>query len=365
MAKITLEEFFSGGKTKVIECTTKEQSDAVRRAFHDFGKTWGSGASFLDTDYWGSGDTYVFYSNHCLYDRCKPDPSYVAYSVDDIVELASYLAPEPESEPDPNQLRVLLRNDYQWHDAKWDGKTKLLSIGKNRLNTTDIISVENDPRTKYLQCTKCNSIIKNTKKAISEHIQLKSNSKTCLMCPYLRSSNEDILKESWVKNDDGTYTRVKKTVCSLGCGNSWGHPSIDSNDARLACMYRRCDANTLVPIDDFFIKYPGAFDDMATVDALDKSKWQLYCKHYNDYIEFNWKGRYNISVYTTNLGIIDYIKCNYRNKTYYIVYSKKYDKMFAIDYGAYKELTANNSDFSIQYYNELRKIMKDIYKGEN
>ena len=129
-------------------------------------------------------------------------------------------------------------------------------------------------------------------------------------------------------------------------------------------MYKRCDANTLVPVDDFFIKYPGAFDDMATVDALDKSKWQLYYKHYNDYIEFNWKGRYNISVYTTNLGIIDYFRCNYRNKSIQIVYSKKYDKMFMFDYGTYKELT-ESSGFSTQYYNELLKIMKDIYKGEN
>lgn len=361
MSKITLEEFFNQDTSKVIECFSREQSDAVRQAFHAIGKCWSSGDSFLETDYWRAEDAYMFYSNHCLYDRSQPGATYIVYSLDDIVELSSV----PEAEPDPHQLRVLLRNDYKWHDAHWDGQTKLLSIGKNRLNTTDIISVENDPRTKYVQCKKCERIIKNTKKAISEHIQLKSNSKACLMCHNLRSSNENTLKESLVKNDDGTYTRVKKTVCSLGCGNSWGRPSIDSDDARSVCMYRRCDANTLVPIDDFFIKYPGAFDDMATVDALDKSKWQLYCKHYNDYIEFNWKGRYNISVYTTNLGIIDYIKCNYRNKTYYIVYSKKYDKMFAFDYGAYKELTANNSYFSTQYYNELLKIMKDIYKGEN
>lgn len=362
MPKITLEEFFSGGK-KAINCYTREQSEVIRHAFNAMGKTWSSGDSYLERDYWSSTDTYRHYTNNGCTGTSTEISGYVMYEFDDIVEFSSESIPEPE--PDPNQLRVLLRNDYKWHDAKWDGKTKLLSIGKNRLNTTDIISVENDPRTKYLQCTKCNSIIKNTKKAISEHIQLKSNSKTCLICQYLRSSNEDILKESWVKNDDGTYTRVKKTVCSLTCGNSWGRPSIDSNDARLACMYRRCDNNTLAPVDDFFIKYPGAFDDMATIDALDKSKWHLYYKSSDDYIEFTWKGRYNLSVYTTSLGIIDYMRCNYRNKSYIIVYSKKYDKMFAIDYGEYRELTANNSDFSTQYYNELLKIMKDIYKGEN
>ena len=365
MPKITLEEFFTKGrKTKIIECYTKEQSDVIRQAFYDFGKRWSSGSSYLELDYWEEDTEYMYYTNTCMRSNIKPgENEYETYSFDDIVELSS--KPTFESEPDPNQLRVLLRNDYKWHDAHWDGQTKLLSVGRNRLNTTDIISVENDPRIKYVQCTKCNSIIKNTKKAINEHAQLKSSSKTCLKCKNLRFDDATTLKESFIKNDDGTYTRVNKIVCELKCNNSWGRPNIDSNEARGICMYRRCGTDTVKPVDDFFIKYPGAFDDMATVDALDKSKWQFYYKSSDDCIEFAWKGRYNLSVYTTSLGIINSMRCNYRNKSYIIVYSKKYDKMFAIDYGEYRELTANNSDFSTQYYNDLLKIMKDIYKGEN
>ena len=360
MPKITLEEFFNQDAFKIIECTTREESDAVREAFDDMGKRWDSGSSFLELDYWEEGDTYIHYSNDCCKGKHKPsDPSWEVYSFDDIIEFSS------NYEPDPNQLRVLLRSDYKWRDAHWDGQTKFLSINRNRITTSEIIAIENDPRTKYVQCTKCGSIIKNTKKAINEHAKWGSNSKVCLVCKNLRHSNETELKETLIKNDDGTYTRTKKTVCSLVCGNSWGQPDIESVSARSACMYRRCSANTLGPIEDFFIKYPGAFDDMATVDNLDMSKWEVYCKHYNDWIEFNWKGRSNISVFITNLGIIDKITCHYRNKSYQIVYSKKYDKMFALTYGEYRVLTETNSDFSVQYYNELLRIIRNIYKGEN
>lgn len=365
MPKITLEEFFKQDVTKLVKCTSKEQSDAVRQAFHAMKKTWRSGNSYLELDYWNGKYECIHYTNDGGYDYYG-DSSYMTYNFDDIIELSTNPTSEPkeEPEPDPNQLRILLRSDYQWHDACWDGQMKFFSIDTNRINTTEIISVENDPRTKYVQCTKCHSIIKNTKKAIESHVLLSLSSKTCLTCKYLRPSKETTLKESLVKNDDGTYTRTKKTVCSLTCGNNYRGPSIESSDARNGCMYARCRTNTVAAIDDFFIKYPGAFDEMATVDALDMSKWQVNSK-YLDNIYFKWSGRYNFYVYTTSLGIIDRFECTYRNNHYKIAYSKKYDKMFVFMYGEYSEVTASSSIFSSSYYNELMKIMRNIYKGEN
>lgn len=365
MPKITLEEFFDRSTTKVIECFSREQSDAVRQAFHAMGKKWHSGDSFIKLDYWTDGDTYIYYSNSCCKGKSTPDLGWIVYSFDDIVELCSESTSEPEPEPDPHQLRVLLRSDYRWHDASWEGNTSRLSIGRNRISPTDIISVENDPRTKYVQCTRCNSIIKNTKKAIEKHAQLAQSSESCLTCEYLRFSGETKLKESLIRNDDGTYTRTEKTVCSLICGNSYSNPLIESEKARGVCMYRYCGTNTVASIDDFFIKYPGAFDDMATVDALDMSKWQIDYKDTDGSVDLKWRGRYNLRVHTTSLGIIDRFISNYRNNNYKLVYSKKYDKIFVLSWGEYSEITPANSSFSTQYYNELMKIMRNIYKGEN
>ena len=361
MPKITLEEFFSGDVTKVIECTTREQSDAVREAFHSLGKTWMSGDSYLDLDYWEDGDTYIHYTNDGCQGKDEPMRSWLVCSFDDIIEFSS----KPIPEPDPHQLRVLLRSDYKWYDARWDGRTKFLSINKNHLNAVEIVAIENDPRTKYVQCTKCHSIIKNTKKALREHARLGLSSKSCLTCKQLGSRNETTLKESLVKNDDGTYTRTKKTVCSLVCDNSWSHPSIESATARQCCIYSRCHEQSVARIEDFFIKYPGAFDEMATVDTLDMSKWDVDYKYSDNSVRLKRKGRYSMYAHITNLGIIDRLECHYRSCTYRIVYSKKYDKMFAIMYGEYKELIAANQIFSTQYYNELMKIMRNIYKGED
>ena len=85
----------------------------------------------------------------------------------------------------------------------------------------------------------------------------------------------------------------------------------------------------------------------------------------SDNVDFKFKGRYNIIASTTNLGIIDRFVCNYRSSNHEIVYSKKYDKLFELSYGEYSELTAHDSPFSETCYNELMKIMRNIYKGDD
>ena len=365
MPKITLKEFFTvGTKTKIIECTTQEQSDAVRKAFNAFGKKWASGNSYLELDYWESNTTYMFYSNVCMRSDIKPDEGeYEVYGFDDIIELSSVAIEEPE--PDTNQLRVLLRSDYMWHEAHWDDKSTLFSVNGQDIYPTGIVSIENDPRTKYVQCTQCNSFIRNTKKAIEAHAKLASSSKACLTCGCLSISSMTQINKSFTKNDDGTYTMNRKDVCSLTCSNSYKHPQIDKSSARESCRYKRCSVDTIGPIDSFFLKYPGAFDDMATVDAIDMNKWQIRYKHSDNSVEFKLKGRYNIYIRTTSLGIIDRFEVDYRNNCYTLAYSKKYDKIFVFKWSDYCELTMDNSDFSKQYYNELVKNIRNIYKGEN
>ena len=177
--------------------------------------------------------------------------------------------------------------------------------------------------------------------------------------------NETNLKESLVKNEDGTYTRTKKSVCSLTCGYTYRNPLIDDDKARAGCRYRNCGANTVEPAENFFTKYPGVFDDMATVDALDMGKWKIEGKGRQDNVNFSLKSRYNIVAKTNSLGIIDRFECSYRSNYYDIVYSKKYDKIFMLEGGEYVELTPTNAYVSTTYYNELMKIMRNIYKGEN
>lgn len=360
MPKITLAEFFERDHWKAINCYTREQSDAVRQAFHNMGKTWNGGNSFLTLDFWEDDTEYRHYTNDCRTGTSHHLNNCVFYEFDDIVEFSSESMPEP----DPNQFRVLLRGDYRWHNACWDEKENNLTVFGHSVSQSNIISIENDPRIKYVRCKMCDTVFKNTKKAIEEHAQLAKSSKTCLTCKSLYFSDETNNKESFVKNADGTYTRTKKCVCQLTCGYTYGHPQIDSDKARERCRYRSCSLTTIEPVEDFFTKYPGAFDDMATVDALDMSKWQISSK-YSENVYFKLKGRHNITVSTNGLGIINVFACYYRSNSYEIVYSKKYDKMFELYCGFYSEITQKNSKFSETYYNELMKIMRNIYKGED
>lgn len=361
MPQITLAEFFERDQWKAINCYTREQSDTVRQAFHNMGKTWSSGADYPTLDFWEDEAEYRHYTNdgrtgtnHHL-DNC------VFYEFDDIVEFSS----EPMPESDPNQFRVLLRRDYRWHNASWDDKENTLTVDHRSVSQANIIAIENDPRVKYVRCKMCDAVFKNTKKAIEEHAQLAKSSKACLTCRSLRFGNETSLKESLIKNADGTYTRTKKSVCQLTCGNTYRAPLIDDDKARAVCKYRKCGVDTVEPAESFFTKYPGVFDEMATVDAIDMSKWQITHRRIDDWVDFKWKGRYDIIIRTTNLGIIDRFVCSYRSYDYEIVYSQKYDKLFVFSCGCYEELTSTTSYFSKTYYNELMKIMRNIYKGEN
>ncbi len=358
MPKITLEEFLNGPNA-YIQCDTEEQAKMYCDAMHMLGKTWRGGESFAEETFYRGGS--IWYRNTRQYSHeLGTVLQYTVYHFTDIIDFAS-----TQQEPDPNQFRVLLRRDYSFHNACWDEKVNKLTVYGSSISQTGILSIENDPRRKYVQCKMCGSVIKNTKKAIEEHAQLAKSSKACLTCKSLRFDNEKNLKESFVKNDDGTYTKTNKSVCTLTCDYTYRRPSIDDDKARAGCRYRNCSIDTVEPAENFFTKYPDVFDDMATVDAIDMSKWQIDCRRSDNWVDFKWKGRYNIIIRTTNLGIIDRFICSYRSDDYDIVYSKKYDKMFILSYGEYNELTSTNSHFSEKYYNELMKIMKNIYKGEN
>lgn len=357
MPKITLEEFLNGSMA-FIQCDTEEQAKIYCDAMHALGRKWMGGESFAEYTHFGNGCTW--YKNTMQYSRDRDHAlSYTVYHFTDIVDFS---ATQPE--PDPNQFRVLLRKDYRWHNACWDEKKNRLTVAGSGVSQANIVSIENDPRVKYLVCKMCGSVIKNTKKAIEEHAQLGTSSKACLTCKSLYIKDEKDLKESFSKNEDGTYTQTRKAVCELTCGNAYRNPSIDSEDARAACRYRSCRAETIEPAEKFFTKYPGAFDDMVTVDALDMNKWIVSCRN-GDSVDFKFNGRYNIFVRTTNLGIIDRFMCNYRSDHYEVVYSKKYDKLFVLSCGEYSELTSTSSRFSETYYNELMKIVRNIYKGED
>ena len=52
-------------------------------------------------------------------------------------------------------MKVLLRSDYQWHEAKWNPTSKVISLidSTNAIAKTTILSIKDDDRNKYLHST--------------------------------------------------------------------------------------------------------------------------------------------------------------------------------------------------------------------
>ena len=87
-----------------------------------------------------------------------------------------------------------------------------------------------------------------------------------------------------------------------------------------------------------FTKYPGVFDDMITVDKiLDNGFTERINYPSRGLVEYKLKGKNNITAVVNRLNIVDYFEISYRNYTIDVVYSKKYEMMFSISSGMYRE----------------------------
>lgn len=60
---MSLEEFFGSEKVLAISCKTKEQSEILLKAFHEMGKTWRSGESYVEKSKWEVYSAETCYDN--------------------------------------------------------------------------------------------------------------------------------------------------------------------------------------------------------------------------------------------------------------------------------------------------------------
>lgn len=92
-------------------------------------------------------------------------------------------------------------------------------------------------------------------------------------------------------------------------------------------------------IEDVFTKYPNVFDDMITVDkVLDNGFTERKEYASRGQVEYKLKARNNITAVVNKLNIVDCFVIDYRTHRITVLYSKKYDKLFAMSSGAYTEV---------------------------
>ena len=259
-------------------------------------------------------------------------------------------------------MKVLLSSNYQWKDALFDvARNVITDVNGVEIHATNIISIEDDVRTNYVRCANCNHIILNTAEAIDAHYNAHSNSSECFQCFYMRCVTGLDAGKTYERNADGTYTQHQNSNCKLYCTRRHGLSiEIDSENARNNCIIHQCrERNSMIPLDDFFIKYPHAFDNVATIDALDQDRWK-FNKKSGDYYIFHTTGNANCDAIVNSMGIVDRFISHFNQRKYPFRYSKRYNKLAWIDGYTYETDARMVSDIrSGLLLNEVSKIYKE------
>lgn len=238
-------------------------------------------------------------------------------------------------------MRALLRDcngdPYVWKNVEMKNAVTFSVDGGLEVHQAGIVSISRDNRKKFVRCSICGEIIKNTPEAINAHKDKASTSATCFGCPYFRERNSKQLSAKYTLQEDGSYIVNEKKSVELICGNSWSRPDINSQKAREVCKFRDCARAEMRAIEDVFTKYPGLFDDMITVDRILENGFTERTERPSGAVHYKLKAKNHITAAVNNLNIVDYFIIDYRSHQVKVMYSKKYNKLFLIRGGVYVE----------------------------
>ena len=259
-------------------------------------------------------------------------------------------------------MEVLLRENYQWIEAKFNIKTgSIVKVDGTKINPTDIVSIKDDERAEYVICKNCGEIIRNTPECLEKHYNKSTNSDACMTCRHLRVWCDEQLSVDYELKDDGSYEQTTKVKCHLSCASRGfsNPPDINSENARSVCRYAKCRAQGMKSITDVFTEYSEVFDSIATVDALDEGMWTLEQRNSDGTFLYRAKKRFRLYAIVNSMGIVDHFRYDYNRIRYDFAYSAKYNKVFWMDCGLY---AASNSSVSDSRISELVSVVAKIYK---
>lgn len=214
-----------------------------------------------------------------------------------------------------------------------------------------------DNKSKFLKCTACGELVRNTKKDIEKHLDRTSSYENCIGCPHLKSEILKNVATKYTKKEDDTFVLSSKSNVNLVCGNKIFH-NVSITDAKRLdyCAYKKCTKGTLLASETFFSQYPNAFDEMITVDAI---KFKNVCVNYS-YTELQLKCRGSLFACVNNKGIVDFFKFRTHYVDYILYYSKKYNKIFYNNRNRYQEW---NCDYyvSSDRIDYIKKTIANLY----
>ena len=260
-------------------------------------------------------------------------------------------------------MKILVLDRYQnlcWKDATYTNGWFCSTDNQTKYDANRIHSVKDDDRDKTVICSACGKEISRSPSAIKAHRNMVNKSDKCFNCPSIRHSNPKVISQKYVLNEDGTYSESTKRTVNLECNFNYRRYDINSEDAHQYCRYASCERATFKRIEDFWTKYPSAFDEMITVDRVLDAGYKSVYKCSN-YISIELKGKAHITAYINNQGLCYRFELSYRRNTYDMRYSKKYDKVFVLHNGYLKELSTITS-ISADMKDIIVKKLRNLYE---
>lgn len=178
-------------------------------------------------------------------------------------------------------MKALLVVNYNgeqlsYETVTYDPKTGFKDANGNTVWAWHILDISRDTRSKYVKCSSCGELIKNTPEAIEAHKTKQSSQKDCLSCSKAKEGyGKELIKKTYVPdpNNPGMLISTVKSRVELRCDISW--KSIYHEDSERMCKYMQCTHATYQPFSDWFTEYPHAFEVLPTVDMLLEKKWKL------------------------------------------------------------------------------------------
>jgi hypothetical protein len=266
-------------------------------------------------------------------------------------------------------MEVLLRSNfdrnYSWRNATWrNGRYYLIDeFGlENQIRETDILAVRNDERIGKVMCSYCKELIDNNEESIKKHYEEQEAKRNCLTCEHMEIGRRNQTNRTYTPSEDGKYAVTETYIANLLCGLNYSSYDIHSESAKRYCQHTQCRRYGMSAINDIFVQYPEPFVRQITVDVLNAKKYQ--CEGYrNGFFVYDLKARGTLKACVNELGIVDHFIVGYRGWNYVVYYSDKYNRLFTMDSGRYRDDAVYHTSES-KVNSTIAKI-SELFKEEN
>lgn len=264
-------------------------------------------------------------------------------------------------------MKILLRKSdegqYVWKTAKYNYDD--FYVDGSTIHQTNIVSIINDNRNKYVKCSSCGKIFRRNDTHFEEHKANAIKPETCFGCRHICVDDRYTESRRFAVNPDGSFKEIMESSVRLQCEHSgmWSYYDINSERAINGCKKRQCANATKIEITDFFTEHPGVFDDIITIDKILDEGYDVSIKPNSSESSYDidWGDDYTICVIINAIGIVDRFRVWFDGDDYVVYYSKRYNELYCdVNGRKYKEWKLD--EMSTEIRAEIKQKIAKLYR---